>query len=148
MANPIIERAQARRAAAAQRLEEAKAQLSQVEAEIKGWDEFIAKAASLTNDKIKMPEPAPALKPTTMPSSNGSVVKVRKDSLAAYAAALLKDKGPLTIKEIADYLRDYAKGTTNFAVVVNSAIWRRRDDLFEKKGKLVYLRTENVNVEE
>ena len=60
---------------------------------------------------------------------------------------LIRAKGPQTLKTLVQELRDagHGHGSDNYPNVVNSAIWRRREDLFERKDDGKYhLRTNEI----
>ena len=75
-------------------------------------------------------------------------VTVRRGSLAAKVAIMVRDTGPQTIGTMARRIMDedpvgYAgiEDFTKFQNTVNSAVWRRKEDLFERRGELIELRT-------
>jgi hypothetical protein len=88
-------------------------------------------------------------KPDLFDARSLASVRVNRQSWAGWCAQLLIDNGPLLLGELVDKLQRMGKGANvkNFTVVVNSALWRRKD-LFEKRDKRYYLRTANIEFED
>jgi hypothetical protein len=108
--------------------------------EAEQWKDFILKYESLTRSVVEE---------DSTPSTNGHTaegVKVKRDSLAGHCVRLILENGPLTLKSLAERLEamGHGQGFKDFATAVNTALWRRRQDLFEKREKDYHLRTEEI----
>jgi hypothetical protein len=149
MPENIIERARERKLAAEQALQRLQEQVEQTRQQIAEWEAFIAKAESLVGN-APLHEPAPEKEPES-PSQNGSgPVQVKAGSLVARAAAILLARGPLALKTLVAELQaqGVGAGVSGFQTNLNTALWRRRQDLFEKKEGIYYLRTPNFVIVE
>lgn len=125
MADKILELAKAKRDTSQKRLDQLREEMTRLESDVAGWDDFIARANQLANS------------PQDGHERNGTVknVTVQRDSIPDKAAALIRAAGrPMTLQEITNALREQGlgEGAANFRGVVNSALWRRQDDLFVK----------------
>jgi hypothetical protein len=133
MSNALIELAKKKKAAAEQIAQRLQEELRRAEQEVMEWQSFIDRAQSLASGS---PPPSPKR------------VSVQRESIAGMCAKLVMAKGPLSLKSLVAELRNAGKGhgSDNFSTVVNSALWRRREDLFEKKEDgLYHLRTEDID---
>ena len=74
-------------------------------------------------------------------------VKVQRESIAGICAHLIKTKGPRSLATLVQELHDagMGQGSVNYSGVVNSALWRRQNDLFAKDADgLFHLQTTEV----
>jgi len=150
----IISKATNRMLAFDNRAAQLQSVLDQVNAERKRLKDFIETARQLQDESNSGVDDGIDF---TFPNMNlfGQVkhgpIHVRKGSLAARAATLIRHNGPLSVAQIGQILVSEGDGVEDFGKflnTINSAIWRRRDDLFERKGELVDLRTKEFELVE
>jgi hypothetical protein len=138
----LIERARQRMEEAAERLIKLQEELARVREEVTGWEEFIRKAELLASAQ----EDQSAA--TSLPNGyEVGMIHVKRDSLAGAAVRLIQEHGPLTLKQLTVHLIEMGKdaGIKDFPTAVNTALWRRREDLFAKgEDKRYQLRTREV----
>ncbi len=144
-ASDFITSAEEKKAAAEKRLEELLLMVGNTKEEISEWSKLILRAESLADDMAFM---ASKNKPAKEPSQNGvnAKLKIRTSSLAGAAAKLLLESGPLSLTDLAVALMESGHGSgENFRTVLNTALWRRREDLFNKSAHgEVSLRTKDI----
>ncbi|CAN5157001.1 hypothetical protein BH11PLA2_BH11PLA2_42350 [soil metagenome] len=74
-------------------------------------------------------------------ATSDSDLAVKQGTKVAFAATLIRDNGPMKVRDIAQKYIDDTNETTrlpDLAILFNSAMWRRKD-LFLKKGGLIEL---------
>jgi len=140
----------------------AKARLTHVaerRAELSAEDAKLADEQARLNTFVEMANElsSPYDSDLAMPdeSSIGRSVSVRRGSLAAKVAILIRDTGPQTIGTMARRIVDEdpvgygaIEDFTKFQNTVNSAVWRRKEDMFERRGELIDLRTREFQIVE
>jgi hypothetical protein len=140
-ASEFIALAKAKRDAADRRVSELAAELARAQQELHEWDIVLARVQSLAETPQRS---LPGLNGTTL----SHMVKVRARSIAGYAAKILLEKGPMPLGELTDAIAEMepsAAKADNFRTVVNTALWRRREDLFDKSEDGVFsLKTDRV----
>lgn len=146
MDTSLIDAARHKRDRVAKRYDELAEQLEQVGKELAEWDAFISRALGLATAKVG--------KGRARASANGQLserIKVRNSALAGMAVKMILEKGPQTLDAIVESIR--AKGfgkdadPDKFRATVNSALWRRLDDVFEKKDDGSYhLQTRDIEL--
>lgn len=144
-ANDILDRARQRKTEAEHRLQRLQEELAIVQEDVAEWESFIARAESLVPEGIaRKPEPITGVQHGESTNGTGAI-KVKRDSLAGWSVQLIRDIHPMTLKDLVRELRAVGKGSDakEFSTVLNSALWRRKD-LFEKKNKAYYLRTNEI----
>ena len=92
-------------------------------------------------------EPTIGAGPPYTDSTAEGRVRVQSESWAGLAARIVLAKGPLTLRTIVNEIRATGKGETvrDLAATINSAMWRRYEDLFDKKGDLYHLKTKDID---
>jgi len=137
MMNDFIIQAQTALAAAEERLARLRPQVDEAEKAVAKYRQFLATAEELSGSKFVPPVIQVSKDGLDHYASNGHVVRVQTDGLCGLAAKLIQDHGPQTLTELIARLRGMGKDDTdakNFRTVLNSALWRRRNDLFEMAG--------------
>lgn len=151
MSVKMIEQAKQKLATAEKRLQELEEEEARVRDDVAGWRDFILRAEGLaisTNGnsaKVVSDEQDAGDSPPN--GSEAGKVQVKKDSLAGLSARLILDNGPLRLKELVVHLTEIYKdaGIKDFPTALNTAIWRRREDLFIKdETKRYSLRTKEI----
>jgi hypothetical protein len=125
MSESLIELAKKKLADAEARLEKLDAEVQQAKQDAAGWLAFIERAEGLVSG--------------TVPKKPRKIT-VQKGSIAAACAVVIRDKGPRSLQALVQELRDagMGHGSENYPSVVNSALWRRKHDLFEKRDDGLY----------
>lgn len=151
LAQQEVARLQAQIEAAKQRLEAATIALAAATQELEKWQNFLFVADSLDTESTHAASSSgDAASSDGIPdsSSNGDGrVSVQADSLPGLAVKLILKYGPMELTDIVRELETAgrkAEGATDFRTLVNSALWRRQEDVFRKDGKLYHLRTQNI----
>ena len=123
--------AEHRRDAAKRKLDAAQFELEIATTEAAEWALFLDKAKILGAELS--PEPSSASVPHD-PTVTPDRVSVRADSWAGKCAKLIQDNGPQSLKSLVAELvkTETVDDVEKFTNSVNSAIWRRKDDLFIK----------------
>jgi hypothetical protein len=147
MATDLIELARQKKAAAEESLQNLQAEVERVRQDLAGWQEFIDRAEALASSPS--PNGRKSTEGTKAPAAGGKKegkVKVKKGSLVGHAAAMILAKGPQALRDIAAHLREkgLGGGAKDFPTALNTALWRRREDLFERKDGLYRLKTEEI----
>ena len=73
--------------------------------------------------------------------------QVKRGSLAGAAVEMLREKGEMSLSDLATYLAKvgHSGGAEKFRTVLNTAIWRRKD-VFLKTGSMFSLRTPDIEL--
>lgn len=143
----IIELAKEELAAAELLVAKIAEELDHATHKVKEWQSFIEKAELLeaqASGKRNSQKPA-LVYPPLAPDENGSV-RVQANSLVGQAAKLVLAHGPLSLDRLVESMRtpNEEQGPKDFRNAVNSALWRRQDDLFMKKDNEYHLRTQDI----
>jgi hypothetical protein len=128
MGESLIDQARERKAQADRRADEAQAVVEQATKESREWQDFIEKAESLAIPQYTPPG-------VVFKRSNGSrlAIEVKRGTWPAKVAELIRNTGPLSMPVIAAHFAPSSPGSPNLKTIINTAVWRRKDDLFEKK---------------
>ncbi len=128
---------------AEERLKAAQKEFDQANLDVLSWESFIKKAFQLSNESAK-----DGSRNGQSQKSSDLVIRVQNRSIAAQAVKLIQAKGPQSLSEIVGHLVAEGKGESNreFARVVNSGLWRRRNDLFARVNGKFVLRNEAVEL--
>ena len=140
-----------RLAAAEERAAQLRSELEPIERDMAKLRQFIDIGRELFDQDFIAEGIARRVDASAKPIS-GSLA-LRSESLAGMAAALILRNGPMSIAAMARQLIEdgYKTADENFAKfqnTVNSAIWRRKDDVFERRGELIDLRTRTITLTE
>lgn len=147
----MIEQAKRELAVAEERLRKLQEQEARAREDVEGWKDFVRRAEGLVassdgNGTRTLSDEKDAM--TSLPNGyEPGKIHVKRDSLAGLCVKLIVDKGPLRLKELVTHLRTMGKdeGIKDFPTALNTALWRRREDLFTKdEAKRYILRTKEI----
>lgn len=144
--------AKQRMAEAATRKQKALTEAAQAGREEAELAAFVKMAHSLVAgaDSNGKPKGSRKSSPTKPPNAAGAPQVLRGSYLGA-VVEVLREKGPMTLQAIADAVKANGVGKElddrKVYINVNSAIWRRQDDLFKKTNDgLVHLKAQHVEI--
>lgn len=148
MAADVIEMARERSTALNQRVQELLAEVERARVELAQLDSFVAIGLSLLSPAE--PQEAAREDEKTEGTKAGERPKVLRDSYAGQAILLIRARGPLALKEIAQDLHT-RKGAgagelAAFTTSVNSALWRRKDVFGRTVGGGYCLVTDDIEL--
>ena len=142
MSSKLIEAARKRKAAAELARQQAQLELAAADQDVEKWTAFIEQAELLTNEGSGEPPAKPRL-----PNGTAGKVQVKADSWAGRAALIIRTSGPMTVARLVEQLQTegHGQGLNNFYNTVSSALWRRKEDLFDRdEDDRLILRTKDV----
>jgi hypothetical protein len=146
----MIAQARERMVAAEQRVQELEDLITRTKEEANEWAMFIRRAEILmsgeqsngaASEKSEVQASEVIVRRPDHAHEAEQQVRVKRDSLPGHAAKLIKEKGPMSLRELVDAMTaDGVLRGKRPDAVLNSALWRR-EDLFERKDKKYHLRT-------